>query len=1233
MGVLPSQINDILNAKDKDSHTAATATAITTTAAIATAADTTADATTLSAKLDDHSSGLSYLLHHHPSPSSTSYSSTTNNNENDELNNFRSITVWEHSTQTIHENLNAPNYGVCGVSLLHPEHYSSSYAAAAALALATTDSMTNDKKILMSDCLLVACLGGGCSTRRRVVVGGVVGGDHHRGGSRAAATANNLSTLRHVYAASPTSGVLCVWVLDAAVVNKLNSGTGGGKGMGGGAVGGGVVGGGLPCDASLRLKLKDFEVLTSLVPINPTTDGTSSWLLASSSHGRIWKIYKTFRPLTLHAKLVKKRMISSTSKKGDEGVSTLRSNEGREAETVSTGIVRGLYNYFTTPSKSSKYDDTSMMVEGGERKDGHGLFSTDDENIVALIPLPPPTTSLIEGNGATATDADVPRKNPGSTPSLSPPARKQQRLSNSIVSSSASPPPCSQIISLSSSLVLKKWNITMLAGMESMDGAGGSSAAAAAAGYAGNPEGYSSVTTLFPRNKDGTLDLSCLACAHVHKSNDSTATHTGERNESNMILEENANLEGYDSLDMLAAPALAKDGNSIIVGIRVSKRNDVDATRAYVVRVSLLATAGGVDEDGGRNAAPCILDAAWLDRYSGQSLSPAEGILECAGLVVAEDCEEGMVDEGNTSIVGGSVVYIGFGPRSGGGGSSHGTGGGGALRSCPVTISALHFPSVNVAAPRNKEGSSGEPSPPRVKDLDLDSKIAPSIIHNSMSYDSLTGGCVMLATTGLLCGAHVRFPPLSSLRGGEGTTTTTTMTTARVSLDDASLVLLAQDESVVTIKAHLLSSFRQYHAKLRDGGGSIGISSTARAVIPPSITTCPVSILSAAVVLASKDYVCASSGDGGGIGGPGRGLSSPFVSRRNSSGGSSTPVTVLRDKLQLHKEFVTFLLHAGAYRRLSNAGRVRLRDHGEMITAARTLLIECQDYFTKVEAAIVRGDSSSRNELAQLRQMVMSALDGASNDVMNLPKRWANLQQLISSSGNTTPLKDVLLLMTSSSLCQGINDALTYRHNESIPLYDIPSFVSSSSSSSCSPWTSSTEMLSVVHAQLQFIHQMGEYILTTSKDYDTDKANLQWHVGDLSAAVLSGYRDVVSCEPDNDGALRTYEATKSLTFHLLRQYVNDEGGDIVALNTSLDHSFFEGIVQICHGHRQSWMYQGPFSDEEPDDRYDLRTMIASSSSDSPYARLHQSRDYGTGLSFCNYVLRWYTDRGHYSEGE
>ena len=301
-----------------------------------------------------------------------------------------------------------------------------------------------------------------------------------------------------------------------------------------------------------------------------------------------------------------------------------------------------------------------------------------------------------------------------------------------------------------------------------------------------------------------------------------------------------------------------------------------------------------------------------------------------------------------------------------------------------------------------------------------------------------------------------------------------------------------------------------------------------------------------------------------------------------------------------------------------------MRDHGEVITATRAMLTECQEYFTQMEATIASGDNDRQGELAHMRQMVITALDGASNDVMHLPKRWNNLQQLMSM----IPLKDVLLLMISSSLCEGINQTLTYRHDESSSLYDIPSFVSSSS---CSPWTSSGEMLDILLVQLKFIQQMGEYILSTSNDYDAVNANLRQHVADLSAAALSGYRDIVSCEPNNEEALRTYEEAKLLTIHLLRQYVNDEGDDMVALKTSVEHSFFEGIVQICHDHRKCWMYQGPFADEDPDDRYDLRTMIACSASD--YARLHQSRDYGTGLSFCNYVLRWYTDRGHFSEGE
>jgi hypothetical protein len=649
----------------------------------------------------------------------------------------------------------------------------------------------------------------------------------------------------------------------------------------------------------------------------------------------------------------------------------------------------------------------------------------------------------------------------------------------------------------------------------------------------------------------------------------------------------------------------------MLVAIRVARDDGGDddggagpsATRAYVVRIGLpVGGGGGGDDDGGGGGwMPYVIDAAWLDRYSGPSLSDVGvgggagggGGLECAGLAVAEEDEETGGgrgdDDDDDAVVGGSVAYVGFGPRGRCGGA------GGPFS---VTVSAVHFPPV--------DRRSRQP-PPRVKDLDLHPDVVPSVVRDSLSYDPLTGGCVFLATTGLLCGAHVRFPPIFDR------------------LRHPSL-LLTQDEAVLTIKSHLQSSFRQYLARLKEVGGGGG-GNPARAVVAPSVGTCPSRVLSAAAVLASNDLACASSGGGGGA-------SSSFSPRVAIGGGN--PLTALRDKLRLHRDFVIFLVQAGAYRRVSTAGRVRLRDHGELITATRALLIECQGHFSKAGAAAGGGDHGRQSELALSRQMVMTALEGASDDVTTLPRRWAELQQLASSDGNPPLLgKDVLLLLTSASICQGIGQALRYRQNESSLLYDIPSYDLSSLSLRSSPWTSSTSILAVLFEQLRSIQQWGESILSASVDYDTDKANLRRYVEDLSASALSGCRDALSREePDDDAALKkSYEEIKSLAVSLLRQFVNDQGDDLAALQTSLEHSHFEGIVQICHDHRQSWRFQGPFADQEADERYDLRPMMTNSSPDSPYAQLHQSRDQRTGHSFCSYVLRWYADRALFPEGE
>mmetsp|Transcript_20644 Transcript_20644/g.43398 ORF Transcript_20644/g.43398 Transcript_20644/m.43398 type:complete len:1312 (+) Transcript_20644:68-4003(+) len=1000
----------------------------------------------LKGRVDDYGSGISFLLGSHVDEGAGGGST---------------ISLWEHSTQTLNEDLIAPS-GLC-VTLTHPEHH----PAAA------------DDASLDSD-LLVACLGPTANDAS----GG--GGGPGRDRSR--------TSLRYAYAASPTTGVLCVWVLDANHMPRSPRSGGASD---------------AECDASVRLKLKPGEVLTELAPVTGASSsegGGTAWLLAATSAGRVWKIYKTSRPLTLHAKLVRGKFL-------EKNVGSSEAEEGEQE----TGIVRGLYNYFTTPSKPSRRtgEETHPAdVPGGA--EASGTSEEDRDRIVALVTLPP----LHEDRGSESIHR---------SPVRGQPPRKQQRIA------SASDAHSTRAVSLSASLVVKEWKVSLLSGAEGDD----------ARNAHAKREGYVSKRELFPRHDDGTLNLECLRSNYNHDA-----------------MMEGDELMGYRHAGLMAVPSVAPDGRSILVVVRIA-RDDAESTRVYVVRI-------------GAGPSPQILDAAWLDRYAGPSLASAGGTIDCVGLIAAEE------GEGGDGTTGGVVAYVGFGPR----GDAAGHGG--------VTVSAVHFHSA---------------SAPRVKDLDLYSNIVPSIVQHSLSYDSLTGGCIFLATSGLLGGATVRFPPVDSAAdmsmGDEG----------QVSADVTDESLL-HDEAVRTIQSHLQSAFRQYRTKLNDGGGH----NPARSVIPPSIGTCSSRVLSAAVVLASNDFVSSSAGGGS----AGTIPSSPFSPRKATS-----PVTVLRDKLAMHKDFVNFLVHAGAYRRVSTAGKIRLRDHGEMITAARALLVECQSYFTSADAAARAAlDDARQNELAEARQMVMASLEGLSNDAMTLPHSWGRLQQLLSENPTSdySQIEKDLVLLTSSSICHGIGQALRYRQNESDSLYDIPSYDTSSS-----PWTSSQEMLEVLFLQLQTIQQTGESILSTSVVFETDSANLRQYVEDISASALSGYRDVVQRNPDDEEAMKAYEETKLISVPLLRQYANENGDDLGALQASLAHSFFEGIVQICHDHRKSWRFQGPFSDQEADERYDIRPMLSNTSSGSPYVHLHKTRDYRTGLPFCGYVLRWYADRGFYAE--
>ena len=110
------------------------------------------------------------------------------------------------------------------------------------------------------------------------------------------------------------------------------------------------------------------------------------------------------------------------------------------------------------------------------------------------------------------------------------------------------------------------------------------------------------------------------------------------------------------------------------------------------------------------------------------------------------------------------------------------------------------------------------------------------------------------------------------------------------------------------------------------------------------------------------------------------------------------------------------------------------------------------------------------------------------------------------------------------------------------------------------PWTSSPEVLEVLLAQLWAIQRTGGSILSSSVDFEADRANLRLHVEDISASALSGHLNVVPRRPDDEEVVKSYEETKPLYVPLLMEYANNKGDDLVALRASLGHSHFEGIV-------------------------------------------------------------------------
>ena len=118
------------------------------------------------------------------------------------------------------------------------------------------------------------------------------------------------------------------------------------------------------------------------------------------------------------------------------------------------------------------------------------------------------------------------------------------------------------------------------------------------------------------------------------------------------------------------------------------------------------------------------------------------------------------------------------------------------------------------------------------------------------------------------------------------------------------------------------------------------------------------------------------------------------------------------------------------------------------------------------------GDEARKNELAHVRQLITGALQGTEGDVLALPVVWSCTQQLFSNISNSPAAKD-LFMMISSSVCEGVGNALSYHFNDT--LYNIPTF-DPADSSPCHSWTPSLEMLDGLFTQLKFVQEFAEAV-------------------------------------------------------------------------------------------------------------------------------------------------------------
>lgn len=306
--------------------------------------------------------------------------------------------------------------------------------------------------------------------------------------------------------------------------------------------------------------------------------------------------------------------------------------------------------------------------------------------------------------------------------------------------------------------------------------------------------------------------------------------------------------------------------------------------------------------------------------------------------------------------------------------------------------------------------------------------------------------------------------------------------------------------------------------------------------------------------------------------------------------GSSSAVSLVEEKRLLHIDFLDWLHRSGIYKRISVSGRIAMCDQGEKISVVESLLSNVPDIIDDIP--IETG--------ASFKRLLNRFVANIQRNISTLPDELLTLQQNIQNEESTSDGLDIMLEICSIVAYQ----AELFRSCNCSKMYEIGQDLSIYHANSAYPWTSSPIILRLLN---NFFH----WILKS----DSEGRDIEWNkVVIISKTLLNGYKSLSPSSRNNE----EYHDSKKMVFDLLSELVPEqsETEDDLIFNLSLDHSFFHGIVQTCHDHSKFGAFHHA---------YDLKALM-----DPACTKIdHKVQDFGTGLEFQKFVLRWYVDRNMY----